>query len=137
MEAALYSASCKSSVGPDRTSTARLRTLWENGYKHVLLSLLRQCYLHIPNFLKEAWLSPIPKPNEGFRPIALTSHFGKILERIIADELAAYLSRLPEIQHQYGCRSGRHIAALLEHLQHFAVRSLREIVAIFLDIFGA
>ena len=137
VEAALYSASCKSSVGPDRASTAMLRTLWEHGYKHVLLSLLRQCYLHLPDFLKEAWLSPIPKPNRGFRPIAFTSHFGKIVERIMADELAAYLADLPEMQHQYGCRSGRHIAALLSHLQHVAVRSHREIVAIFLDIVGA
>ena len=72
VEAALYSASCKSSVGPDKTSTSMLRALWENGYKHVLLSLLRQCYLQLPDFLKEAWLSPIPKPTGGFRPISLT-----------------------------------------------------------------
>ena len=55
----------------------------------------------------------------------------------MADELAAYLSTLPEMQHQHGCRSGRHIAALLAHLQHVAVRSHSEIVAIFLDIVGA
>ena len=55
----------------------------------------------------------------------------------MADELAAYLADLPEMQHQYGCRSGHHIEAILSHLQHVAVRSHSEIVAIFLDIVGA
>ena len=55
----------------------------------------------------------------------------------MADELAAYLAHLPEMQHQYGLLSGLHIAALLSHLQSVAVRSHREIVVIFLDIVGA
>ena len=55
----------------------------------------------------------------------------------MAEELAAYFADLFEMQHQYGCRSGRHIAALLSHLQHVTVCSHSKIVAIFLDIFGA
>ena len=52
-------------------------------------------------------LPPPPKfSQEGFRPIDLTSHFGKILERIMDDELAAYLAGLPEMQHQYGFGGG-------------------------------
>ena len=41
------------------------------------------------------------------------------------------------MQNQYGCHSGRHIAALLAHLQHVSVRSHSKIVAIFLVIVGA
>ena len=55
----------------------------------------------------------------------------------MAEELEAYLAGLTEMQQQYGCRLGRHIAALLAHLQHVAVRSHSEIVAIFLDSVGA
>jgi hypothetical protein len=41
------------------------------------------------------------------------------------------------MQHQYGCRSGRHIATLFTHLKPVAVRSHSKIEAIFLDNVGA
>ena len=137
IDAALRQASTKSSVGPDLVSTLMLRTLWDNGHRPFMTRLFKATYLNYSSQFKEAWISPISKPTGGYRPIALTSHLGKVIERIIADDLAHYLQDLPQMQSQHGCRSGHPISGVLAHLQHIATREKGEIIAIFLDIVGA
>ena len=67
----------------------------------------------IPNILKLAWISPIWKGGskedpKDYRPISLTSHIGKLVERIIRKQIQDYLSvnKLIE-EEQHGSREGR------------------------------
>ncbi|XDV52299.1 hypothetical protein PO909_021042 [Leuciscus waleckii] len=68
----------------------------------------------LPTGWKEAIIIPIRKPGKdlsspmNYRPIALTSHVGKIMERIITDRLSFYMeSRGILSPHQSGFRRGR------------------------------
>ena len=67
----------------------------------------------VPEAMKKAFISPIHKggPTEkksNYRPIVLTGHLSKILERIIRPQLVTYLeSRNLMDVGQHGCRPGR------------------------------
>ena len=67
----------------------------------------------IPPLLKQGWVTPIWKGSDlsllsDYRPISLTCHLGKILERLVRSQVTDYLNRnnlLEETQH--GSRNGR------------------------------
>ena len=67
----------------------------------------------IPKILKIGWISPIWKGNErdipsDYRPISLTSHIGKLIERIVRHQLTIYLEVNNLIDNeQHGSRTGR------------------------------
>ncbi len=68
----------------------------------------------LPTGWKESVIIPIRKPGKdpsnpkNYRPIALTSHIGKIMERMITERIAFYLeSRGIPSSHQSGFRRGR------------------------------
>ena len=67
----------------------------------------------IPECLKVGWITPIWKGDDmgdplNYRPISLTSHVSKIMERVIRQEMTHFLTsnNLTE-ESQYGSRSGR------------------------------
>jgi len=68
----------------------------------------------LPRSWKEAVIIPIRKPGKdssnpmNYRPIALTSHVGKIMERMITDRLGFYMESRGMISpHQTGFRKGK------------------------------
>lgn len=68
----------------------------------------------LPNAWKEAVIIPIWKPGKdpskpvNYRPIALTSHLGKIMERMITERLTFYLESKDLLSpYQCGFRRGR------------------------------
>lgn len=68
----------------------------------------------IPSEWKRAIVIPIEKPGkdsinpDGYRPISLTSHLSKIMERIIMERLSYYLERQNSFSpYQCGFRKGR------------------------------
>ena len=76
----------------------------------------------IPSILKTAYITPIHKGDSrsepaNFRPVSLTSHLTKTMERVIRKGLVSYLERnklMDETQH--GSRAGRStLSQLLEH----------------------
>merc|ERR1711963_635569 len=76
----------------------------------------------IPSILKTAYVTPIYKGESrsepaNFRPVSLTSHLIKTMERVIRKGLVSYLERnklMDETQH--GSRAGRStLSQLLEH----------------------
>ena len=78
----------------------------------------------VPQSFKEAIVTPIFKGGDNldpksYRPISLTSHLVKIMERVIKEEIMSYLDNnnlLNNIQH--GFRPGRStVSALLNHYQ--------------------
>ena len=76
----------------------------------------------IPGILKLAFVTPIHKGDSrsdpaNFRPVSLTSHLIKTLERVIRKELVSYLERnqLMDVN-QHGSRAGKStLSQLLEH----------------------
>ena len=67
----------------------------------------------VPNMMREALISPIFKGGEtrlcsNYRPVALTGHIGKVMERIIRPQLMDYLEANELLDPgQHGCRPGR------------------------------
>ena len=67
----------------------------------------------IPMILKIGWITPIWKGNErdipsDYRPISLTSHIGKLIERVVRHQLTIYLEYNNLIDNeQHGSRTGR------------------------------
>ena len=76
----------------------------------------------IPGILKLAFVTPIHKGDSrsdpaNFRPVSLTSHLIKTLERVVRKELVSYLERnqLMDVN-QHGSRAGKStLSQLLEH----------------------
>ena len=76
----------------------------------------------IPRKLKCAQITPIYKGGSraeasNYRPIALTSHVIKVLEKIVVKQISSYLENNNKLnQDQYGFRAGRScLAQLLGH----------------------
>lgn len=76
----------------------------------------------IPRQLKSARITPIHKGGSqadpsNYRPIALTSHIIKVLEKILVNYMTSYLEENNKLnKHQYGFRAGRScLAQLLAH----------------------
>ena len=77
---------------------------------------------NIPGILKLAFVTPIHKGDSrsdpaNFRPVSLTSHLIKTLERVVRKELVSYLenNQLMDVN-QHGSRAGKStLSQLLEH----------------------
>ena len=67
----------------------------------------------IPRILKLGWVTPIWKGSDlslpkDYRPISLTCHLGKVLERLVRQKITDFLSRNNLMENtQHGSRSGR------------------------------
>lgn len=113
-----------SATGPDGFPAILLKVC-----KRVLarpLQSLFQSFLasgKLPRKLKEGKICPIHKGGsraeaKNYRPISLTSHISKVMERIVRRKLIAFLEEndlLPDTQH--GFRPGR--SCLTQLLQHY------------------
>ena len=96
----------------------------------------------LPDILKKAWITPIWKggPKEDpkeYRPISLTSHVGKLAERVVRKQVQSYLETNKLIENdQHGSREGRGtLSQLIE--QHDELANLlmegKEVNLIYLD----
>ena len=67
----------------------------------------------VPEVLKVGWITPIWKGEDSsnpinYRPISLTSHLSKVIERVVRQEMTAFLDSNHLIEDsQHGSRSGR------------------------------
>ena len=87
-----------SAIGPDGVPTSYLK----NGGQFIIdaiCDLARKSIdeSYLPQILKLAWISPFWKKTDrnepaDYRPISVTSHIGKLIERIIREQIALYLS---------------------------------------------
>ena len=135
----------KCSVGIDIISNDMLKHLPENAIIY-LHKLFHNCWENgnIPQIWKESVVVPIlktGKPNtntSSYRPIALTSHTGKLFERIILNRLLHYCNKNDVIPvNQSGFRKGR---STTEHLVKLSTQIKRQfarrksILATFFDV---
>lgn len=133
IEEAINEISNNSAAGPDHFPAVLLRHC-ATELSVPLLSLYKnslQCGI-IPKPLKCARITPIHKGGskmeaKNYRPVALTSHITKVLERIIAKNMAQYLEENNLMnKDQHGFRTGRsclsqllaHYETILEKLEH-------------------
>ena len=120
---ALDNLSSKSAAGPDGVPNILLKNC-----KRSLadpLEILFRTFLStgtIPSILKEAFVIPVHKGGErsspaNFRPVSLTSHIIKTMERIIRKSMVNHLEVHKKLnQSQHGFRSQRScLSQLLEH----------------------
>ena len=135
----------KSAVGPDGITYQMLTHLPSN-WKRLLLSFFQKCWINgtLPNIWKQSIVVPILKNGKprsslnSYRPIALTSHVGKVLEKIIQRRLLHYCEKNNVIPtNQGGFRKGRctcdHLVKLTHHIKlQFAKR--KSVLATFFDV---
>lgn len=67
----------------------------------------------VPSIWKRTWVTPIPKGTispdiEKYRPISKLCHFGKILEKIVTNQLSS-VARRHIVPNQHGFFSGRSV----------------------------
>ena len=120
----------KVSAGPDALSYRMIREL-PIYYKKLILLLFQRCWRDgvIPRIWKSAIITPILKsgkekqnPN-SYRPISLTSHLGKVYERIIKMRLTHYCEKNNTIPKcQAGFMKGRGVS---DHLAKFSAKVRR------------
>ena len=135
----------KVSEGLDRVSYRMLRELPES-YMEALLALFRRCWEGgvIPDGWKHAIVAPIPKQGKSrkevgnYRPISLTSHIGKIYERIVKQRLNHFCESNGVIPLcQAGFRAGRgvsdHLVRLGAHVRRARLRR-RALYSCFFDV---
>ena len=129
--------------GPDGIPAAMIKGA-KNVFSNLLSSIMRSTMDsgNIPSILKTAYVTPIHKGESrsdpaNFRPVSLTSHLVKTLERLIRKQLVSHLERnklMDETQH--GSRAGRStLSQLLEH-QDQILKELEEgnnVDAVYLD----
>lgn len=95
----------KTTPGKDQVNYCMLNNLSNRG-KEVLLKLYNKVWEvgSLPSQLKESIIVPICKPGkdpslaESYRPIALTSHVSKTMEKIINERLVYYLEVKGELK---------------------------------------
>ena len=120
----------KVSEGPDALSYRMLKEL-PLYYKKNILELFQRCWTYgeIPKVWKQAIIIPILKPGKekknpnNYRPISLTSHLGKIYEKIIKTRLNYYCEGKNVIPKcQAGFMRGRGVS---DHLAKFSAKIRR------------
>ena len=138
----------KSTPGRDSICYGMLENLGERG-KEVLVKLFNKVWQEgiIPSCWKESVVIPIKKPGmdptlpDSYRPIALTSQMGKVMERMVNDRLVYYLETKGMINvYQSGFRRGRSTMdpmVCLEHDIRKAQVNKETVVAVFFDIVKA
>lgn len=148
LEAALASCRRSSSPGHDGITYATLRHLGQEA-RRVLLDRFNQSWHDglVPQEWKLSRLVPLLKPGKSpidlasYRPIALASCVGKVMERMVLTRLEWYLEHYniyPEIM--AGFRRGRssidNVIDLVTYIQQ--QKSLKRLsAALFLDVKGA
>ena len=137
----------KKAPGPDDVSPHLLRRCAAQ-LTRPLTFIFRHCLQHgvWPSLWKEARVTPVHKKSlrsepGNYRPISLLSVVSKIFERIIGEQLTAYLEEHHLLSpRQYGFRKGRSTSDLLLLLSkswHDSLDSGRPSLVIALDIAGA
>ena len=113
-----------SSAGPDGIPATLLKNI-PGAVAEPLALMWNSSLSHgvVPKFYKESRICPVHKKGdkivpENYRPISLTSHIVKIIERIIRNKIVQYLEANKIIsRHQHGFRSGRStLTQLLAHM---------------------
>lgn len=135
----------KTSPGKDGICYSMLNNLTNKG-KDIILCLYNKIWEMgaIPNDWKKAVIIPIKKPGKNpeqpsnYRPIALTSHMGKTMERMINDRLTFWIETKGKLEnYQSGFRKGRWtmdpIIRLEDDIRKAQVNR-ESVVAVFLDI---
>ena len=121
-------AKVKVSEGADGTSYRMMKELPKT-YMEYILILLQRCWVEgeYPMEWKHAIVSPIHKKGKprqdlgSYRPISLTSHLGKIYERIVKARLDHYCQKQGVIPVcQAGFRKGRSVT---DHLVKFSMHA--------------
>ena len=135
----------KKATGKDKISNIMIKHLPPE-FQKILLNFFQKCWSEglIPSSWKEAIVVAIAKPGKpkdspsSYRPIALTSHVGKLYERIIKLRLEHHLysnNIIPTCQ--AGFRKHRncmeHVVHLVEHAKR-ALNNGQTTVATFFDI---
>ena len=129
--------------GPDGIPAAMIKG-GKSAFASMLSNIMRTTidYGNIPSILKTAYVTPIHKGDSrsdpaNFRPVSLTSHLVKTMERLVRKALVSHLERnkfMDDTQH--GSRSGRStLSQLLEH-QDEILKELEEgnnVDAVYLD----
>jgi ribonuclease HI/exonuclease III len=119
----------KVASGPDKVSYQMIKNA-PTKYKTKILRLFNTCWEEgsVPPQWKEAIVAPIPKAGKprnnpsSYRPIALTSHLGKVFERIAQNRLNYHCEQHNVIPLcQAGFRKGRgvsdHLAKIASHVR--------------------
>ena len=103
-----------SSLGPDRLSCEMLKHM-PRQCLHIILFLFNKIWFtgDIPSSWLHSTIVPVHKPNKqtnlpsSYRPISLTSHMCKLMERMVTVRLRWYLEKNTLIQEQSGFRERR------------------------------
>lgn len=135
----------KTAPGKDQICYSMLKNITEEG-QEVILKLFNRVWETgvIPTEWKKAVIVPIKKPGKdpkrpaSYRPIALTSHVGKTMERMINDRLSYWVETKGYIEsYQSGFRKGRGtmdpVLALEDEIRK-AQTNKEAVAAVFLDI---
>lgn len=105
----------QSASGMDGVSYSMMKHFSENSMK-VMLAFYNRIWMEgiLPQSWKEALIIPIKKPGKdpssptNYRPIALTSHLCKVMERMITDRMTYHLEKRNWFSpYQSGFRWGR------------------------------
>lgn len=147
LEVALHT--CRDSApGLDSIRTSLIKNLPLQGITY-LLNLYNEIWTkgHLPLSWKKSIIIPIHKPTksrfkvDSYRPIALTSHLCKILERMVNNRLTWLLEKHNLLANeQMGFRKGR---STLDHLVNFEItlqnsfNKNQHTTAVFLDLASA
>ena len=134
-----------SSPGQDNIHNLMLKNLPSN-YRQWALQLINDSFnsSHIPNSWKQALILPILKPNKSplqtssYRPIALLSCFGKVVEKIICKRLTYVLEKniaLSSTQGGFRKRLSTHeqLARLENSIRH-SLYNREHCIALFFDL---
>ena len=137
-----------SAPGPDGVYYEMLRNLHPSAMR-VLLALFNKiwCHQQYPRVWRMATVLAFPKPGKppedrtSYRPIALTSCIGKLLERVVKTRLERHLETREILSPiQYGFRSCRSTTDALVRLQNHILenkRAKRHSICIFFDLHRA
>ena len=124
VEAAIDSLRSGSAAGPDQISAYFLKQT--KSYISHCLSIIMQSSFNsstIPQSLKDAFVIPIPKGGSksapsNYRPVSLTSHIIKLIERIIFEDIVSYFQEINYLNDkQHGFRKG--FSTMSELLTHY------------------
>ena len=134
-----------SAPGPDEISYQMLKHLHPSALKNLLALFNRVYHSHqIPRDWRQATILAFPKPGKdrlrctSYRPIALTSCVGKLMEKMINIRLMRYLESQSLINRsQYGFRQGRGTTDSLIRVHNHLKKNMSErkhSICVFFDI---